>query len=142
MVRQLPLTRRYTLAGLLIVAGVTYGALLVATYLQTTPPSALGPRLAELKGLLFADEKPVSPMERRLEAADTPLGTGPLISGESAGEKSMRFAFGEQSGDLGRALTKDELAQREGERMALLDWIRGGASRTAYERDDYIVSST
>src|SRR5262245_748541 len=93
MDRQLPLSWRYTLAGLLTAAGVGYGTLLVAAYLQTTAPSSLCPAPGELNRLLFGDERLVSPMERRLEAADTPLGTGPLISGGSTGGKSMRFVF-------------------------------------------------
>jgi hypothetical protein len=142
MVCKLPFNWRCVLAGLLIAAGIGYGALLVATYLHTTPPSALGPTLAELNRLLFTGERPISPMERRLEAADTPLGTGPLISGESAGGESMRFVFAGRSDELVEPLSSSELAQREGERLALLDWIRNGANRTAYERDDYVIANT
>ena len=127
-------------------------ALLVVTYLHTTPPSALAPELADLNRLLYRTERPVSPMERRLEASDTPLGAGPLISGPSASgvnssilttnDSSMRFAFTDPSDGQAKSLTAAELAEREGERQALLDWIRSGASQAAYARDDYRLSSS
>jgi hypothetical protein len=139
MYQQLSLTTRRVFAGLLAAAGVAYGALIVATYANTTAPSSLGPDLVELKRLLFSAAKPAGAMERRLEASDTPLGTGPLISGGSAGSVSMRFAFAGQSDERTTPLNAKELAEREGERLALLDWIRSGASQVAYEDDDYTL---
>jgi hypothetical protein len=136
MPQDLPLTSRRILAGLLAAAGIAYGALLVATYLQTTAPSSLGPDLGELDRLLFSAARPVSPMERRLDASDTPLGTGPLITGGM-----MRSAFTDQSDELTKPLNPTELAQRDGERQALLDWIRSGASQAAYEQDDYALAN-
>src|SRR5262245_60877446 len=115
MVRQIPLTTRRVLAVLLAAAGVAYGALLVATYLNTTAPSSLGPSLSEVRRLLFNADRPISPMERRLEASDTPLGTGPLISSESVTGKSMRFAFTGLSEEVAKPLSTVELDQREGE---------------------------
>jgi hypothetical protein len=69
-------------------------------------------------------------MQRRLEAADTPLGMGPLITGRSPS----------QLAELTKSATTTDLAYREAERFALLDWIRSGASRAAYERDDYALA--
>jgi hypothetical protein len=128
---------RCILAGFLAAAGLAYGALLVATYFKATPPGALGPDLRELDRLLFRVGRPVSPMQRRLEAADTPLGAGPLIGSSAAVEEGMRFAFKVRSDAASTPLTAAEIAEREGERQALLDWIRNGADRAAYEADDY-----
>src|SRR5207302_270869 len=86
---------------------------------------------------LYQAARPISAMERRLEASDTPLGTGPLITGGT----SMALAFTPDSNELAKRLTAAELAEREGERQALLDWIRWGASHTAYEQDDYSLSN-
>jgi hypothetical protein len=61
---------------------------------------------------------------------------------------SMRPAFTDQStgwDELTKSLSADQLAmllaEREGERLALLDWIRSGASRTSYEQDDYLLAN-
>jgi hypothetical protein len=144
MHRQLSLTTRRLVAGLLAAAGIAYGALFVATYQKNTAPSALGPDLREVQRLLFNASRPISPMERRLEASDTPLGTGPLISGPPSSEpetadSSMRLAFSRVTNQ--RELSAAELSEREGERQALLDWIRSGASRSAYEQDDYELTN-
>jgi hypothetical protein len=37
-------------------------------------------------------------------------------------------------------MTATDLTQREAERQALLDWIRSGANRSAYERDNHAVA--
>src|SRR3954454_789782 len=79
MLQQVPLTARRFLAALLTAAAIAYVCLLVAIYVQTTAPSALAPDMRDLNRLLFHPERPISSMERRLEAANTPLGTGPLI---------------------------------------------------------------
>jgi hypothetical protein len=125
VLQQLPSPARRLLAVVLAAVACGYGAVLVMTYLQTTAPSQLGPNLSELDRLLFPTNTAISPMQRRLEAADTPLGAGPLITGRPLDQYSE--------------FTTSDLAQREAERQALLDWIRSGASRAAYESDDYPV---
>jgi hypothetical protein len=75
-----------------------------------------------------------SRVERVLEAVDGPFnGTG-----------SMRPAFTTRSDgwdSLTRTLPAVELArlasEREGERLALLAWVRAGADRGAFDRDEY-----
>src|SRR5262245_21085194 len=110
MHQQLPPLTRLALAVLLAAAGIAYSAVLVASYVQTTAPSAVAPELGELNRLLFHAARPVGPMERRLEAADTPLGTGPLISVEPRvgplSESTMRITSS-------RPLTAAEVMQRE-----------------------------
>ncbi len=137
MLQKLNSTTRFLLAALLATAGLGYSALLVTTYLKTTAPSSLSPDLGELHRLIYRAARPISAMQRRLEASDTPLGTGPLITGGT----SMASVFTPELSELSKGLTADELAQREGERQALLDWIRTGASRTAYELDDYSLTN-
>jgi len=126
MRQRISVTTRYLVAAMLLASGVAYCILLIGTYFQTAAPNRLWPNLDDLDRLLFLQVRPVSPMERRLVMSDTPLGTGPLITGQTM--------------DKIAALTDVELAQREGERQALLDWIRSGASRMAYERDDHLLS--
>ena len=117
---------------LLATAGLAYIVVLAATYFQATAPGSLAPNPAELRRLLFQAARPISALERRLAAADTPLGAGPLITMGT----SMESPF------YGQSLTAAERAGRDGERLALLDWIRSGASRAAYERDDYVIMSS
>src|SRR5262245_3031896 len=111
MAQQLPRMTHRIFAAILAAIGVAYSALLVVTYLQTTAPSSLGPDLSELDRLLFHASRPISPMERRLEAADTPLGTGPLISGPA----SMPLPFSNRLHANDTPLSATELAEREGE---------------------------
>src|SRR5438552_133155 len=132
--RQLPLPTRRALAIALAAATIAYCALLFATYLQLTPSSSVVPDLRELDRLLFEIKKPTSRIERLLEATDGPMSR----SG------TMRPAFTDQSlgwESLNQNLTADEraalLAEREGERLAMLDWVRMGASREAYENNRY-----
>lgn len=78
--------------------------------------------------------RPVPMAEQVLEAADGPFnGTG-----------SMRPAFTTRSAGwdaLTRSMTTAErekvTAERDGERLAILTWIRSGADRAAYDRDDF-----
>ncbi len=137
MLRELSLPIRQLFAALLAAAGLAYLVIVAATYLKTTPPSSLSPDLNELHRLLFIAARPICAMERRLAASDTPLGTGPLISAGA----SMSAVFSGGSNELANHLSETELARRDGERRALLDWIRSGASQTAYERDDYQLTN-
>src|SRR5262245_28949224 len=134
MLHQLTLNVRRSLAALLAAAAVAYVALLAATYFKTTAPSLLVPDFGELDRWLFSAAPPISPMERRLEAADTPLVAGPLISGPTMGSP-----FARKSNEGTQALTQTDLDEREGERQALLDWIRSGASKSAYDQDDFAL---
>jgi hypothetical protein len=132
---QLPLATRNMLALSLATLLIGYCALFVAAYFQLTPPSSLFPNLQELDRLLLDNAKPVSQIERLLAST-----AGPMTSGGT-----MRPAFTDQSVGWGTSisgLSADEksrlLADREGERLALLDWIRSGGSRGAYESDNYV----
>jgi len=76
----------------------------------------------------------VTQIERLLEAPD----------GEMTGGGTMRPAFTDQSlgwEELIKPLSAGEIAalraEREGERLALLDWVRSGGNQAAYDADDY-----
>jgi hypothetical protein len=134
--RQLsPATRRALGLSLVIVA-IAYVVLLLATYFELCPPSSSWPEPGELDRLLFETEPPVSRIERLLESAEGEMNRG----------GTMRPAFTDQSVGwklLTEGMTTAEraalVADREGERLALLDWVRSGASREAYEHDDYVL---
>jgi hypothetical protein len=135
---QYRLITRRALAVAIVALTTAYAALLFVTYFQLTPSSAILPELGELERLLFGGEKPVSRIERLLESTGGPMSRG----------GTMRPAFTDQSLGwelLTQNLPADEeaalLANREGERLAMLDWIRTGADRTAYENDRYELSA-
>jgi hypothetical protein len=124
------------LAGFLALTGIGYTAALSLAYLSVTPRSLL-PDVTELDRLLFRiREKPTSTIERLLEATEGPMN----------GSGTMRPAFTRESLDwssIKESLTPEGrsalLAEREGERLALLEWVRTGADRGAYENDNFTV---
>src|SRR4051812_19996437 len=137
--RRLALPTRRALATSLAAATIAYCVMFFVSYLQLTPSTSVFPDLRELDRLLFEIKKPTSRIERLLEATVGPMSR----SG------TMRPAFTDQSlgwESLVQNLTTEErgalLAEREGERLALLDWVRRGASREAYQGDRYEVNAT
>jgi hypothetical protein len=133
---QLSAPLRFSLAGLLLVALVAYASLLASAYLHLTPPSYVAPDPRELGTILFDTIKPISRIERLLESSGGEMNRG----------GTMRPAFTDQSLDwqsLIENMTDEQKsalhAQREAERLALLDWVRSGAGRKAYEDDDYAL---
>lgn len=136
--RQLPPTARYALALLLAALAVAYLALLVSTYCQLTSPGAFFPAPRDLSQALFPRHDSVSQIERLLTST----------SGEMASGGTMRPAFTEHSDgwqELNERLSRADrnvlLKEREGERLALLDWVRSAEHRAAYEQDDHRLSS-
>jgi hypothetical protein len=135
----LPRPAQWLLGGFLATAATGYGAVLLLAYVQVTSPNSSRPNFRELDGMFFSQEKPVSPLERLLEATEGPM--------NRAG--TMRPAFTVQSVGweaLTQNMTAEEKvaleAQREGERLALLDWVRSGLSHEAYEADDFRLGHT
>ena len=120
-------------------AGLGYCVFLLLAYIQVTSPNSLWPDLKALDGLFFGREQPVSPLERLLEATEGPM--------DRAG--TMRPAFTDQSVGwelLTHRMTVDEkvalVAEREGERQALLAWVRSGLGQEAYQADDFPLGET
>jgi hypothetical protein len=136
MLSGLPRPTRLLLGGCLAAGGAAYCVVLLLAYIQVTSPNSLWPDFKELDGLFFGREKPVSPLERLLEAPAGPMNrTG-----------TMRPAFTDQSigwQSLTQPMTAEEKAalmeQREGERRAVLAWVRSGLSQEAYQTDDFHV---
>jgi hypothetical protein len=139
LVRDLPLSSRVVLAAFLAAVGVGYLTALVQLHFQHAPPGQLLPGPAETERLYYgARQPPASRIEQLLEASSGPMN----------GAGTMRPAFTLQSRDwetATRGRTAEEVraieAQREGERLALLGWVRAGANREAYDRDDFPLGS-
>lgn len=133
--RDLPAELRLVLAAFLVLAGAGYCAALVQVHYQSAGPGELFPGPDRVSTLYAGPAAPTrSRIEVLLESDHGPLnGTG-----------TMRPAFTTRSRDwdvLTTGKSPDELRrlhdEREGERLALLIWVRAGADRGAYDRDDF-----
>jgi hypothetical protein len=133
--RDLPGEVRLVLAAFLVLAAGGYAAALVQVHYQTAGPGELLPGPARVREVYAGPAGPSqSRIERLLEADHGPFN----------GAGTMRPAFTTKSADwpaVTRDRTPDELRklneQREGERLALLAWVKAGADRAAHDRDDY-----
>jgi hypothetical protein len=140
VLRNLPLPPRLVLSAFLISVGVGYLSALVQLHFQHASPGQLMPGAEEAAKVYHgATNRPQSTLERLLEAPDAaPFnGTG-----------SMRPAFTTKSDKWKRAIKdkndeqmKSLLQEREGERLALLEWVRAGASKEAYDKDAFALSA-
>lgn len=136
--RDLPLSSRLVVAAFLISAGFGYFSALVQLHFQGgTPPGEFLPGPKEAVGRYHGStERPMSQFERLLESTE----------GSFNGSGTMRPAFFEKSRswrNLTQKLSPEQVQalreEREGERLALLDWVRSGAPQGAYDKDEYAV---
>jgi hypothetical protein len=130
-------TRRIRAIALVTVAAA-YCVLVFVTYLQLTPSSSLLPDIGHIDRLLFGGPPPVSRMQRLIESAEGPMSRGgtmrPAFTDQSVGWEALTQRL---SAEQKAAL----LADREGERLAVLDWLRSNAPREPYESDRYHLSA-
>jgi hypothetical protein len=133
--RRLPAELRLVLAAFLVLAAAGYAAALVQVHYQSAGPDELLPGPDRVREIYSGPrDAPRSQAERLLEADHGPMN----------GFGTMRPAFTTQSAGwaaLVAKLSPDELRrlseEREGERLALLAWVKAGADRGAYDRDDF-----
>jgi len=131
--RQLPRTSRSVLAAALAAVGASDVCLWVVLWFRAAAPGSLLLDWRELDRQLFGAQAP-SRIERLLEADAERIEGGssmrPAFTADSVGWEETIQHLSEQA----RA---ELLQEREGERQALLAWVRSGASRAAYEQDDF-----
>lgn len=135
--RTLPLPVRLTLAMFLMAAGIGYLTALIQLHFAHASPGNMLPTPDDAVKVFHGSTGPkMTQLERLLEAPDNlPFnGTG-----------SMRKAFVEKSGDWKDAIKSKEKpeaelrAEREGERLAMLAWVRAGASKDAFESNAFVL---
>lgn len=136
--RILPVPVRLTLAMFLVAAGVGYLTGLIQLHFAHASDGNLLPTPDDAVKVFHGSTGPkMTQLERLLEAPETLAFNG---SG------SMRKALLEKSDDWKEAIKqKPEAtvrAEREGERLALLAWIRAGASKDSYEKDAFALPET
>jgi hypothetical protein len=133
--RDLPGELRLVLAAFLVLAAAGYAAALVQVHYQSAGSNELLPGPDRVREIYAGPaETPRSAVERLLETDHGPMN----------GFGTMRPAFTTQSrgwAELVAGLDADGRRQlgeeREGERLALLAWVKAGADRAAYDRDDF-----
>lgn len=136
--RTLPLPIRLTLAMFLIAAGIGYLTALIQLHFAHASPGNLLPTPDDAVKVFHGSTGPQMTQIERLLEADINLPFN--------GVGSMRKAFLEKSDDWKEAMkqTKEKpeatlRAEREGERLALLEWLRTGADRDVYEKDALVL---
>lgn len=139
VLRNLPLAPRLVLSVFLVSVGFGYVAALVQMHFQHARAGNLLPDSEDAIRVYHGTTlEPQSQIERLLEAPETEKlnGTG-----------QMRTAFTSDSDGWSRAKrnkTPEQLEilhkEREGERLAMLDWIRTGASEEGYDKDAHVLS--
>ncbi|HMP04325.1 MAG TPA: hypothetical protein PKD86_15940 [Gemmatales bacterium] len=133
--RNLPLPARLVLALFLIGGGFGYLSALVQLHFAHSKTGTLIPTRKDVRDI-YGGGPPVIPLVRLLEAPE---------SEPFNGQGSMKAAFFEKSGNWRRvaALPPAELertrAEREGERLALLAWIRAGATEESFDQDRWAL---
>lgn len=148
VLRDLPVALRIVLASFLVSVGVGYFSALVQLHFQNASPGKLlpeaddaiavyhgRPELSQFERLLVTDEsKPFNGSGTMRPAFTTRSGGWKRAVERMAKEKGFLQKDGKP--DLMRS--EQELrAERNGEILALLDWIRSGASETAYKEDNH-----
>lgn len=139
--RHLPLAPRLVLSMFLVSVGCGYLSALVQLHFQHARPGNLLPSLEDARKIYYgSSDVPQSPLERLLEApAERPFnGTGQMRAAFTDKSKGWTKALRNKSDDEKAAI----LQAREGERLALLDWIRGGAQRESYDSDKHTLSTS
>lgn len=134
----LPWPVRLTLAMFLCAAGVGYLTGLIQLHFAHASPGNMLPTSKDVVKVYHGEAgQKMTQLERLIEAPDNlPFnGTG-----------SMRKAFFEKSDDWKDAIKqKPEAtvrAEREGERLALLAWLRAGANKDSYDKDAFVLPET
>jgi hypothetical protein len=135
--RDLPAELRLVLATFLVLAAAGYAAALVQVHYQSAGPDELLPGPDRVREIYSGPrDAPRSQIERLLESDRGPMN----------GFGTMRPAFTTQSHDWAALIAKlapDDLRrlseEREGERLGLLAWVKTGADRGAYDRDDFTL---
>jgi hypothetical protein len=144
VLRELPLATRLTLAAFLITAGIGYCAALVQLHFQHAGRGKALPD-ADDAVATFHGQPGASQLERLLLADESK----PFNS-----SGSMRHAFTSKSSGwnlaIRRLARKKDIPleeaekvlrrEREGELLAMVDWIRAGAQRETYENNNHPLS--
>jgi len=132
--RELPFSARLTLALFLVSVGLGYGAAIIQIHFQHASPGEFMPSAHDVVVKYHGDPDPakrVSALQRLIEASEE----GRSFNGSG----SMAPAFTTRSTGWRSALREKPEAElrreRDGERDAVLLWLKEGANQAAYDGD-------
>jgi hypothetical protein len=133
--RNLPLPTRLTLAAFLIAVGVGYFAGLIQLHFAHAKGGKILPDAQDAREIYYGSEgKPMSHLER-LIANDQGGFNGTGTMKPAFFEKSEK-KWAERLAEMPAADKDQLLKEREGERQALLAWIRARPAEKAFDNDD------
>jgi hypothetical protein len=153
--RDLPLPARLVISAFLISVGLGYGAAMVQLKFQHAQKGNAFPTREDVVHQFYGPtgEKPRPKLEVLLEADEGLDFNGggsmkPAFFAKSAGWEGAKKKLA-RKGRRGEP-TKEQLdqaeaelrTQRETERLAVLDWVRKGADKEAYQNDNFCVSDS
>jgi hypothetical protein len=156
VLRNLPLAARLTLAVFLISVGIGYLSALVQLHFQHASPGAALPTPDDAVRIFHGeDARPVSTIERLIMADESKPwnGSGQMSRAFTTKSEDWRQANGEKVKALSRqlkGLNKDAVKaaaevevrkEREGERDAVVVWVRAGANLQDYKKDNFVLPS-
>ncbi|MBX7106536.1 MAG: hypothetical protein K1X57_20845, partial [Gemmataceae bacterium] len=132
VLRDLPFSARLTLACFLLAVGLGYTSAMVQLHLQHAGPGSVLPTPEDVVRHFHGSAEKTSPLEQLITADEARPFTG---------TGSMAAAFTRRSDGWTKAIKDrpetDVRAEREGERLAVLDWIRAGVPEEAYTADKF-----
>jgi hypothetical protein len=151
VLRGLPLPARLVIAAFLLSAGVGYFSALVQLHFQAASPGELLPGAKE-SASIYHGGAVQSQLERLLTADERkPFnGSGSMRSAFTVRSTGWKSAINRKAKELKLDLTKEATkkahllqaetklrAERDGEVLALVDWVKNGLNRKAYDDDEY-----
>jgi hypothetical protein len=153
VLRDLPLAVRLTLSAFLISVGIGYLAALVQLHIQHAAPGSLLPSGKRAVEIFHGSDEKQSKIESLITADPAlPLkGEGqmvtPFFQRSDRWKDDVKEKAKELAGNPRGPLTPEQLARgeaevrktREGERQAVLAWIRAGASKKDYEANKFCL---
>ena len=133
--RDLPGEVRLVLTAFLVLAAAGYASALVQVHSQSAAADELLPGPDRVREIYAGPtDRPRSQVERLLETPSGPFNaTGTMRPAFTTQSRDWASLTDGKSADEMRAISE----QREGERLALLAWVKAGADRAAYDRDDF-----
>jgi hypothetical protein len=143
VLRNLPFVSRLVIAAFLLSVGIGYFSALVQLHFQHAKKGELLPGAEDSKKIfsLNQDTKPVSQMEHLLTAdKKEPFnGTGSMVKAFFERSEGWKQELRNRKTAKDKALLHEE---RDGERLALVEWIQKGADKKAFVNNGYTPSDT
>src|SRR5262245_15036217 len=131
--RELPFSARLTLALFLVSVGLGYGAALIQIHFQHASPGEFMPSAHDVVVKYHGDPDPakrVSTLQRLMEA-----GEGPSFNGSGTMAPAFTTRSNSWRSELRQRPEAELRREREGERDAVLLWLKEGVSQAAYDAD-------